>query len=516
MTTPPTPPADRSTRTAGVLLHPTALPGSEPCGTLGNEADAFVAWLRAAGFEAWQVLPLGPPGAGDAPYSSPSSFAFNPDLLSLRRLARDGWIAKPPDPAPPGRGHADFAGARRLAEGAVLEARDRLALGRAPKVAALAWEAFRDAPPTSRLESALLYTALRTRLGTPWWTWPDPLRDREPAALAGAATDLADDVERHRVHQFLVHAQWSRVREHARSAGLTLVGDLPIYVAHDSADVWESRDVFRLDHRGRPTHVAGVPPDYFSETGQWWGNPLYDWEAHAATGYAWWIDRVRYALAQTDLLRLDHFRGFEAYWEIPVDADSAAGGTWRKGPGAALFDALRAAIGALPFIAEDLGDISDEVHALRRGLGIPGMKVLQFGFGEDRTHHPASVTEDDVAYTGTHDNDTTLGWFRTLDPETRARVIEEVGEAEMPDALVRRLWETPSRRAIVPFQDLCGAGSEARFNTPGAPEGNWLWRATGEALDPRLAERIASDLRSANRYRAPGDEPARASDRAGS
>ena len=490
-------------REAGVLLHPTALPGPHGVGDLGSAAHTFVDRIAEARQTVWQVLPLGPAGLGDSPYSSPSSFAGNTALISLDRLATDGLLVVDDlDRGPGDEPATDPALALEFKSDRLRRAHARFR-DRPPHAIARAFERFADAPErASGLDDWALYAAIKATLGGRAWTaWPAALRGRDRDALAHARAEHADEIRYHRFAQFVFERQWSALRRHAAARGVRMVGDLPIYVAHDSADVWASRQWFRLDVDGQPTHVAGVPPDYFSDTGQLWGNPLYDWDGLRGDGFRWWVDRVAAALALVDVLRLDHFRGFEAFWEIPAGEPTAREGRWVPGPGAPLFDALRHAFGGLPFLAEDLGVITDEVRALRDDLGLPGMKVLQFGFEEGSEHHPDRITANDVVYTGTHDNDTTLGWWSGLDDAGRARVCETLGKhpPRMPDDLVDAALGSAAHLAIVPAQDWLRLGSEARFNRPGTIDGNWHWRLAPDALDDAWVERVANRTAASGR-----------------
>ncbi|ROR32813.1 4-alpha-glucanotransferase [Inmirania thermothiophila] len=467
-------------RAAGVLCHVTSLPGPDPDGgTLGAEAHRFARWLGEAGLRWWQVLPLGPTHEDRSPYQPLSAFAGDARLIDLEALAAEGWLDDPHRP----RAEALAAARQRLEAGADEAARADYARFCAE---AAAW-----------LEDYALFAALRAAHGgAPWWRWPAPLRDRDAAALAEAARGLADAVAQVRFEQFVFWRQWRRLREAAAGAGVRLMGDLPIFVALDSAEVWAARGLFDLDAEGRPRTVAGVPPDYFSADGQRWGNPLYRWEVHAADGYRWWVRRVGWLLRHFDLVRIDHFRGFAACWAIPAGEPTARNGRWVPGPGRALFDALRKALGPLPLVAEDLGYITDDVVALREGLGLPGMRVLQFAFdgGADNPHLPHNHARDLVVYTGTHDNDTTLGWFEGLDGAVRGRVLDYLGRPgePMPWPLVRAALASVAVLAMVPMQDLLGLGAGHRMNRPGTTEGNWRWRFGWAQVPPDLAAQVAA------------------------
>lgn len=467
-------------RRSGVLLHPTSLPGPHGMGELGAHALRWLDVLAAAGQRVWQVLPLGPTGYGDSPYQSFSSFAGNPYLISLERLRDEGWLT-----------YEDLDGngfdQRRIDFGPVI-ARRLDALGRAARAwfdgadaaerAALAGFRARSSP---WLDEFTLFMALKeTQEGRPWSEWPAPLRDREPAALAEARARYQDAIARHALWQYWFDAHWRTVRARAAEFGIAVLGDVPIFVAYDSADTWADQQLFHLDDTGQPTVIAGVPPDYFSATGQRWGNPLYRWKRHADTGFAWWIQRVQRTLELVDVLRVDHFRGFEAFWEIPASEPTAVAGRWVKGPGQPLFDALRAALGELPIVAEDLGVITAGVEKLRDDNRLPGMKVLQFAFAGDASdpYLPHNYPSNAVVYTGTHDNDTTAGWYAQAPANERDLVRRYLARDDTNVAweLWRLAQASVADTAIAPLQDLLGLGPEARMNVPGAASGNWGWR----------------------------------------
>ena len=465
MTTAPssTPVLDR--RRAGILLHPTSLPGPGSQGRLGSEARRFIDFLAACGVSVWQVLPLGPTHADGSPYQCLSAHAGDPALVDLADLIARGWL--PPD--------ADLA--------------DRSAcLSRAwhgfqAHADAAAWDAFKAFRHRHRhwLEDFALFMALRRRFPSGSWAdWPRPLRDRQPSALQRAREEEAEAIEREVFVQYLFFSQWQALREQARERGIRLFGDMPIFVAWDSADVWAHRDWFKLDADGRPEVVAGVPPDYFSPTGQRWGNPHYDWARMEEDGFRWWVERMGTQLELFDLVRIDHFRGFEACWEIPAGDETAEHGWWAKAPGEALLSRLFAVFGQLPLVAEDLGIITPEVEALRDRFGLPGMKILQFAFdgGPQNPYLPHNVIPNSVIYTGTHDNDTTLGWYRHDEPRLRPVLADYLGcePADMPWPLIRLALASVSRLAVLPLQDVLALGSEHRMNTPGTTEGNWRWR----------------------------------------
>jgi len=483
-------------RIAGVLAHPTALAGRFGIGDLGPEATRFLDWAAESGFGLWQTLPLGPTGLGNSPYTSPSSFAGNPLLISPQRLVHSGWLPQGSLDATP-----SFA-EQRVDFGAVAEWKQDVLVS--------SWAHFRtNASPTALralerfiesheqavwLEDWALYAALKQRnRGAAWTDWDAPLRSRDPGALDAARRELKEPMAFARYVQFLFHRQWEGLHRAARLRGISLMGDLPYYVAHDSADVWAHQDCFRLDERGHGRKQAGVPPDYFSDSGQLWGNPTYDWERMQQQGYRWWIDRIRGSLQRVDCLRLDHFRAFSAYWEVDAQAQTAKDGRWAPGPGASLFEALSAELGALPLIAEDLGEITDDVVELRDTLELPRMHVLQFAFGDDdNEHRPQRHRRNSVVYTGTHDNDTTRGWFDGLTESERARVLREL-DADS-EAVVSRMieaaYESPARMAVIPLQDLLQLDSAARMNRPGVAEGNWEWRVSRSALTLQLASQL--------------------------
>jgi 4-alpha-glucanotransferase len=467
-------------RRAGILLHPTSLPG----GDLGPDAYRFIDFLAEAGIGVWQMLPLGPTHADLSPYHCLSAHAGNPRLVSPALLVEAGWLA--PDAA-------QTADARLRLASAWQGFRQR-----ADAAARQAFEQFQEAE-RAWLDDYALFEVLRKDTGAgPWWEWPAPLRDREPSALAATRARFGEDLERVRFEQFAFARQWHALKGHANARGVLLFGDMPIFVAHDSAEVWAHRACFQLDARGQPRAVAGVPPDYFSATGQRWGNPLYDWARMQADGFRWWIARFATELARFDLVRVDHFRGFEACWEIPAADATAVNGRWVPVPGAALFDALQARFARLPLVAEDLGYITPAVHALRRRYGLPGMGVLQFAFdgGADNPYLPHNLAPDTAVYTGTHDNDTTRAWFEALAPEAQARVREYLGNpAEpMPQALVRAALASVARLAVLPMQDALGLGAGQRMNTPGTTTGNWRWRFDWPQLAPGLAASLRRQM----------------------
>jgi 4-alpha-glucanotransferase len=507
-----------SERAAGVLLHPTSLPGRGGIGDLGAAAERFVDFLAAAGQRLWQFMPLGPVGLGNSPYAAASAFAGNPLLIALEPLVERGWLGPELlERAPSGPPElVDYGAAGAYKNAALRQLGERFA-SRADSTALDAFIAFRQ-EQAAWLDDYTLFMALKdAHRGQAWFDWPAELVRRQPAALASARRALAAGIHAHALSQFVFFEQWGALRTRANAQGIALVGDIPIFVAHDSADVWVHQDIFQLDAAGRTTVVAGVPPDYFSATGQLWGNPLYRWDRLASRGYDWWIERFRGALQHCDTVRLDHFRGFEAYWEVPAEDETAEHGHWAPGPGAALFGAVEQALGRIPLIVEDLGLITPKVVELREQLGYPGMRVLQFAFGDDASgtprgrnpYLPHNYVENCVAYSGTHDNDTTVGWFAALgEPERHAvRRYLGVDGHDIAWDLIRAAQASVARTAIVPLQDLLRLGSEARMNQPGRPDANWGWRYREDQLPGDLADRLAELIGVYGRCARGPDEP---------
>jgi len=491
------PSIDLTARRAGILLHPTSLPGPHGIGDLGAAAHGFLDWLRAARVGCWQVLPIVPPGAGNSPYSSWSAFAGNPWLVSLPDLAVHGLLDRGDLEPPAALSHAvdrvDFGAMMRFKGPRLVKAADRLR-----KDPDHPWFAAFESFVSSHawLDGTALFAALKNRHGdTAWWDWAAPLRDREPAAIAAAERELADDIERVKAIQFFFDRQWTLLRAAATERGIELVGDLPIYVDADSADVWLDRGLFDLTPDGRRKAVSGVPPDAFSDVGQLWGNPLYRWDVLAETGYAWWIARMKRALSLHDRVRIDHFRAFCAYWSVPGGATDARSGHWVRGPGRAVFDAFEAALGRpLPIIAEDLGDIDQPVRDLLAACALPGMKILQFAFGgdDDNLYLPHNQHPDAVVYTGTHDNDTSLGWWFAAGDKTKHHVRSyfRIDGHDVVWDLIRSAYASPCRLAIIPMQDVLALDSSGRMNTPAVAEGNWGWRMRRAHLRPEYAQRL--------------------------
>lgn len=470
---------------------------------MGEPADAFLHWLRRAGQHLWQMLPIGPVGYGNSPYSAHSAFAGSTLLIGLDRLEEEGWLERETPPSRLPRGSVDYRATARHRRRRLLQAFERFRAGRRPSD----FEAFRERE-RGWLEDFTLYSAIKDRHGgRAWVRWPEPLRRREPNALAEFRRSQAEAIEFHAFCQWIFDRQWNDFRARCAEAEVSLIGDLPIFLAHDSSDVWAHPELFHLDEEGMPTVVAGVPPDYFSRTGQRWGNPLYRWDVLQRSGFSFWLERIGHALRRFDLLRLDHFIGFVRYWEIPAASETAVEGRWRPVPGHELFAAIKRALDLdrLPFIAEDLGAVSSEVFALRDAFELPGIKVLQFAFGDDPqadSFKPHNYERLSVVYTGTHDNDTLRGWFRDTGTETSTRTPEQIEKER--DFALRYLGTTPGRfvrdaiRAalvsvanfsIFPLQDVLELGSAARMNRPGTLGGNWEWRTRD--LPPDRAEWLA-------------------------
>jgi len=506
----------RLTRASGVLLHPTSLPGPHGIGELGLDARHFVDFLAATGQRWWQILPLGPTGFGNSPYQSHSSFAGNCLLIDPAGLIERGWLRPEEldDQLPLSGDRIDFD---RVAEN-----KDRWFNLAFERFDAKGTDAgFEDFLAANRpwLDDFVLFQALKdAHGGLPWYEWEPRLVARDPSECARWRERFAARIRFHEFLQFVFEIQWQSLKDYCRERDVMLIGDVPIFVAHDSACVWAHPELFYLDDRGRPLVVAGVPPDYFSETGQLWGNPLYRWDVHAAEDYSWWVDRIRFLLGRVDLIRIDHFRGFEAYWEIPAGSLTAASGRWVEGPGRDFFESLRRRLGSLPLIAEDLGVITPAVEALRDEFGLPGMRVLQFGFGADpgaETYLPHRFVHHCLAYTGTHDNDTTLGWLTSTDVATtqsrdelqaeRAFVRRYVDrqDGDIHWAMIRLAHASIADTAIIPMQDILGLDSRARMNTPGTAEGNWGWRFQWEQLGTKEREKLADLTAVYSRWNGP-------------
>ena len=502
-------------RASGILLHPTSLPGRFGIGDLGDEAEGLVDFLAASSQTLWQVLPLGPTGYADSPYQALSAFAGNPLLLSPVRLVEQGLLtASDIERAPRSQ-------AERINFGRVIEFKKALL--------ARAFTNFKRTTDTrvradflafvydhsDWLEDWALFRALKgAHGGAAWSHWEPQLARRDPAALASARDGLRDKIEEEKFAQYLFFKQWAALKSYANQRGIKIIGDMPIFVAYDSVDVWMNPSLFKLDSEGRPTVVAGVPPDYFSATGQLWGNPLYDWERNLAALFDWWAERMRAAFQVVDLLRVDHFRGFSACWEVPFGDPTAERGQWVEVPGRELFTALEERLGKLPIIAEDLGVITPDVEQLRDDFDFPGMRILQFAFRSDATNIdlPHNYVRNSIVYTGTHDNDTTVGWFHS---RAGAGSTRDAAQIERERAFCLRYFNTSGREihwdfiraafssvsemALVPLQDVLGLGSSARMNLPASQSGNWAWRYKAGALSERLANRLGELTAFTNR-----------------
>ena len=495
-------------RSAGLLLHPSSLPGGHGIGDLGAHAYAWIDFLAAAKQGLWQVLPLGPTGYGDSPYQSFSAFAGNPNLISLDGLLEQGLLTSADlENAPANTGTVDY--------GTVIPFKDA-ALRRAA-------ETFQDVATDEQqsefrkfcddqaywLDDYALFMALKeAQGGAAWNSWDEALRTRKKRALAKFIGENEVGITRHKVWQWFFYAQWLALKDYANARGIQIIGDIPIFIAYDSADAWANPELYYFDDEGNPEVVAGVPPDYFSKTGQRWGNPLYRWKKMQKRDFAWWVSRFRSSLDFYDLIRVDHFRGFESYWEIPAENPTAEHGRWVKGPGQALSDTLKKELGDLPIIAEDLGIITSEVEQLRDDNDLPGMKVLQFAFAGGGTdlYLPHNYTENFVVYTGTHDNDTTQGWYDTAPENERDFVRRYLGHDDRGIVweLVRLAYSSVAKYAVVPLQDALQLGSDARMNTPGQAGGNWGWRFEEGQLESWLAPALADLTEMYNRV--PGAE----------
>lgn len=499
-------------RASGILLHPTSLPGRFGIGDLGQAAYDFVDFLEETGQSLWQVLPLGPTGYGDSPYQCFSAFAGNPLLINLESLVSDDLLDQSDlDDAP-------AFSVDRVDYGSVIEFKNKiLSKAHANFIAAGSEEAKSEYLKFSEqtlwwLDDYAVFQAIKDEnAGKEWTKWDAYLRDKEDKAMHFFRENHVLEISRHKFWQFLFFKQWLKLAAYANGKGVKIIGDIPIFVAHDSADVWANRHLFYLDEKGNPTAIAGVPPDYFSETGQLWGNPLYRWDLMESNGYRWWIQRIRVAFSQVDILRMDHFRGFEKFWAVPASEKTAINGKWQNGPGANLFNAIKNAFsnidGELPIIAENLGFITPEVEELREKFGFPGMYILQFAFGTDPqadAFKPYNFAPNSVVYTGTHDNDTTVGWFTSQGAGDSTRSHDEVNEErefvlkylgsdgkEIHWDFIRLALASVSNTSIIPLQDVLGCGSEARMNIPSRESNNWSWRYRPEQLTSDIRARLA-------------------------
>ena len=474
-------------------MHPSSLPGPGGIGCFGEEARRFVDFLHKSGQSLWQILPLGPTAYGNSPYSCYSAFAGNPLLISLEAVADDGDLLPPQIAGEFAGERVDYGEVELYKLGLLKEAAFRFFAEGSQKRKEEFWQ-FCDS--TFWLHDFALFMALKEQFkGESWREWPDAVAKREPAALVEWSEKLGVAVGEQKYLQWQFARQWKKLKGYANVLGISIVGDLPIFVAYDSSDVWANPQLFHLDSKGLPIVVAGVPPDYFSKTGQLWGNPLYDWERMAEAGYSWWIARLRNDLSLYDMVRIDHFRGFEAFWEIPAWEKTAINGRWVKGPGEALFHALRNALGHLPIIAEDLGVITGEVEALRDQFGFPGMKILQFAFGSgpENPYLPHNHVKSCVVYTGTHDNDTTAGWFESLKAKEQKGVLAYLDRDrhDLVWHMIRCALASVADYAITPMQDLLELPGSGRMNVPGVAGGNWSWRCPPDAFSAKLAAKLA-------------------------
>lgn len=483
-------------RSSGILLHPTSLPSRGGIGDIGPAAHDFVEFLADAKQRLWQVLPLNPVGWGNSPYSSISAFAGNTLLISLDRLAEHGYLDQDKvNGIADEQGNVDYERVKETKLPLIREAAENF-LSRAGREQRSRYDRF-CGDNSWWLDDYIFFAVLRTKYPGSWNTWPREIARREHGAIERQRAELGSEVELERVAQFFFYEQWGALQAHCAKYGIKIVGDVAIFVSYDSADVWTHPDIFRLNGDLEPEVVAGVPPDAFSETGQRWGNPLYRWDVLKQRGYDWWIKRMRWATTTCDIVRLDHFRGFESYWEIPATEKTAIRGHWVKGPADDLFHALHEALGKLPFIAEDLGMITEDVHAFRHRLNVPGMRVLQFGFGDPGAHIylPHKFDSNTVVYTGTHDNDTTVGWWEQSSNEHERRDAKAyMGPAEdgINWAFIRAAEGSVADLCIIPLQDVLGLGAEARMNVPSRPEGNWTWRFKRSELTTALAQKLAA------------------------
>ncbi len=482
-------------RASGILLHPTSLPGPDGIGDLGLYAYKWVDFLKSSGCKLWQVLPLGPTGFGDSPYQCFSSFAGNPNLISPSVLLDQGLL-----------NHSDLSDRPQFPEeevnyGTVIEWKHKVLrrayqnfIGNQESTLHNQFKEFKQIQ-SEWLDDYALFMAIKNQQGnSAWIEWPEPLRFRDSQSLSNFKDTKQEELDYHAFLQFTFNDQWQSLHNYANQSGVIIIGDIPIFVAYDSADVWNNKALFCLDQEGYPTVVAGVPPDYFSSTGQLWGNPLYNWAVHEEQAFSWWLRRLQAVFHQVDTVRLDHFRGFDTYWEIPYGKPTAIEGRWVEGPGESFFRAVKEKLGELPFIAEDLGIITKSVTALRDAFNLPGMKILQFAFstGSDHVFLPHNYPEHCVAYTGTHDNNTSVGWYQTASQEEQdfcRRYLARSGQ-DIAWSMIRILWQSVAKWTLAPMQDLLSLGDWARMNYPGTETGNWRWRLHPEALTEDSARRM--------------------------
>ena len=490
-------------RSCGVLLHPTSLPGPEGIGTLGEHARRFVDLLSDMGMSLWQILPLAPPACGNSPYSAFSAFSGNPLLIDLDQLYREGDLTVPCSQESCRDVRIDFGKVIEVKQDALHRAAASFfAAGRTSRME----EFWHFCDNTGWLHDYALFMALKQRYkGKSWHRWPKDVALLKPGVYEKASTELGEEIGAQKYQQWQFFRQWHALHHYAAERSIGIIGDLPIFVGYDSADVWRNRGIFLLDDAGKPTVVAGVPPDYFSKTGQLWGNPLYDWSALDKSGYSWWIDRLRHMFTMYDCVRIDHFRGFEAAWQVPSKERTAVKGQWVKGPGVHFFDVLHGALGHLPIIAEDLGVITDEVEHLREQCGYPGMKILQFAFGSGpgNPYLPHNHVKQCVVYTGTHDNDTTLGWYEKLTSDQKSSVNGYLGARDDTIVLemLRAALMSVANISIIPFQDLLSLSTEARINIPGTADGNWSWRYNWNMVSKQKIDSTAYMLELYGRHR---------------
>jgi len=454
-------------RQAGILLHPTSLPSETESGVLGKEAYRFVDFLQQSGLSIWQLLPLGPTHGDKSPYQSLSAHAGNPDLICWDSVLNENWI-----------GNVELASKSNTDITALFY---QQFISNCDSALLAEFEDFKRQQDFWLNDYAMFVVGKQQFEQKSWVEWPSPIRNRDQPALDEFVTEFEESIDQIKFQQYIFFKQWLGIKKYANEKGIQLFGDLPLFVAHDSADVWAKREYFKLDGLGNPLFVAGVPPDYFSETGQLWGNPVYDWKSIASDAYSFWVERLKTQLHLFDLVRIDHFRGLEAYWEIPADHETALNGYWVKGPGEDFFAHLKHYFGKdLPLVAEDLGFITEEVLALREQFSLSGMKILQFAFDSDAANPylPHNHETMSVVYTGTHDNDTTCGWFNSLNEDQKRRVYDYFGNpsVEMPWLLVQAAFMSTANLAVIPLQDFLELDSSHRMNIPGTPEGNWVWR----------------------------------------
>jgi 4-alpha-glucanotransferase len=499
-------------RGCGVLLHPTSLPGSGGIGTFGADAHRFIDLLYEMGMSYWQVLPLTPPAAGNSPYSSFTAFGGNPLLIDLERIVIEGDLSAASFGGVFSENHVDFSAVTATKMELLHQAGSAfLAQQETPR----RHEFHHFCDTTTWLHDFALFMALKQHFnGKSWDRWPAPASRITPEAYHTYSEKLEQEIGVQKYLQWQFSRQWQELRAYACQRNIAVIGDIPLYVAYDSADVWIHRDQFLLDEKGTPTVVAGVPPDYFSSTGQLWGNPHYNWDGMEQDGYRWWIERFKATFELFEVVRIDHFRGFEAAWQVPVKAATAREGIWAKGPGEKLFTALQATLGTLVIIAEDLGVITPEVEALRDRYNFPGMKILQFAFesfegGTSEPHLPHNHTKHGVVYTGTHDNDTTRGWYASISPAERREMDAYLGSTgdDCVGALIRAALMSVADTAIIPFQDILKLGTEARMNIPGTAFGNWEWRFSWDMLSQNLATSVRSQV---ERYGRQESDPSQA------